>query len=46
MPSDAQVNDKCVQILMQWEQLTEEEAEEWMDYNVVCTRSGDSTPGF
>eukprot|EP01044_Picomonas_judraskeda_P034789 COSAG03_NODE_14586_length_458_cov_176.649025_1_plen_53_part_10 len=25
--------DKCVQILMQREQLTEEEAEEWMDYN-------------
>ena len=38
--------DKCVQILMQREQLTEEEAEEWMDYNVVCARSGDSTPGF
>lgn len=38
--------DKCVQILMQREQFTEEEAEEWMDYNVVCARSGDSTPGF
>ena len=38
--------DKCVVILMEREQLTDEEAEEYMQYNVVCARFGESTPGF
>ena len=37
---------RCVEILQERENWTEEEAEEWMDTNVVCTWMGDGTPGF
>ena len=37
---------RCITILMAREQLTEEEAEEWMEVNVASTWMGDGTPGF
>ena len=38
--------DKCVRILMKREKWTEEEALEWMEYNVVGAYVGESTPVF
>ena len=37
---------RCITIFMAREQLTEEEAEEWMEVNVASTWMGDGTPGF
>ena len=37
---------KCVDILMQREGWSDEEAEEWMSYNVLGSWMGDGTPGF
>ena len=37
---------KCVDILMEREGWSDEEVEEYMQYNVVCARFGGSTPGF
>ena len=37
---------RCITILMAREQLTEEEAEEWMEVNVASAWMGDGTPGF
>lgn len=36
--------DKCIQVLMQ--DMTEEEAYEWMEYNVVGSYMGEKTPLF
>ena len=38
--------DKCVQILMKREDWTEDEASEWMEYNVLGSWVGADTPGF
>ena len=38
--------DKCVDILMRREGWTDEEAEEWMEYNELCAWMGEGTPGF
>ena len=38
--------EKCVQILRNKEALTEDEAVEWMEYNVVPCWHGEGTPGF
>ena len=38
--------NKCVDILMEKEGCTHEEAIEWMDYNVVGAWVGDTTPIF
>ena len=35
-----------VEILQERENLSEEEAEEWMEYNVLGSWMGDGTPGF
>ena len=37
---------RCVEILKERENLSEEEAEEWMEYNVLGSWMGDGTPGF
>ena len=37
---------KCVQVLMERASLTEDEAVEWMEYNIVCAYNGAGTPGF
>ena len=37
---------RCVDILMEREGWTDEEAEEWMETNVVCVYMGEGTPGF
>ena len=37
---------RCVDVLMEREGWTDEEAEEWMETNVVCAWMGDGTPGF
>ena len=37
---------KCIDILMQRESWTEEEAVEWMEYNVVSAYVGEQTPVF
>tara|TARA_R100001369_G_scaffold15242_1_gene30032 strand:- start:314 stop:580 length:267 start_codon:yes stop_codon:yes gene_type:complete len=38
--------EKCVDIFMKREGWTHEEAEEWMDYNVVGAWMGEGTPMF
>ena len=38
--------DKCVQIFMEKEGWTHEEAVEWMEFNVVGTWVGETTPIF
>lgn len=38
--------NKCVKILMKREKWTHEEAIEWMDYNVVGSWVGETTPIF
>ena len=38
--------DKCVVILMERDGWSDEEAEEWMEVNVVSAWMGDGTPGF
>lgn len=38
--------DKCVEILMDRDGMTNEEAIEWMEYNVVGSWVGDYTPVF
>ena len=37
---------RCIAILMERDQLSEEDAEEWMEVNVVSAWIGDWTPGF
>ena len=37
---------RCVEILQERENWTEEEVEEWMEYNVLGSWMGDGTPGF
>ena len=37
---------RCIAILMERDQLSEEDAEEWMEVNVVSAWMGDGTPGF
>ena len=37
---------RCVEILMEREGWTDEEAEEWMEYNVLSAWMGEGTPGF
>jgi hypothetical protein len=37
---------KCVEILMTREEMTHEEAIEWMEYNVVGSYAGEYTPIF
>ena len=38
--------DRCVAVLMRKEGWTDEEAEEWMEYNVLGSWMGDETPAF
>lgn len=38
--------DKCVEILIMREDMTHEEAIEWMEYNVVGSYVGEYTPIF
>ena len=38
--------DKCVEILMERDEMTHEEAVEWMEYNVVGAYVGEYTPVF
>lgn len=38
--------DACVQILMERDSMTIEDAVEWMEYNVVGSYVGDKTPVF
>ena len=38
--------DICVQILMDRDDMTQEDAEEYMDYNVTGAWVGDNTPVF
>ena len=38
--------DKCVEILILREEMTHEEAIEWMEYNVVGSYVGEYTPIF
>ena len=38
--------DLCVAILQEREGWTDDEAIEWMDYNVVGSWLGEGTPGF
>ena len=38
--------DVCVQILMERDSMTIEDAVEWMEYNVVGSYVGDKTPVF
>ena len=38
--------DRCVAVLMRKEGWTDEEAEEWMEYNVLGVWLGDETPAF
>jgi hypothetical protein len=38
--------DKCVQILMDKQDMTTTEAVEWMEYNVVSSYVGETTPVF
>lgn len=38
--------NKCVQIFMERDGMTHEEAVEWMDYNVVGAWVGETTPIF
>lgn len=37
---------RCVEILMRDQEMTHEEAEEWMDFNVVSAWMGEGTPIF
>lgn len=37
---------KCVDILMRDQEMTHEEATDWMDFNVICAWVGDGTPIF
>lgn len=37
---------KCVEILVRDQEMTQEDAEEWMDYNVVSAWMGEGTPMF
>jgi len=38
--------DRCVRVLMRRDKMTEEEAIEYMDFNVVGSYVGDATPLF
>jgi hypothetical protein len=38
--------NKCIMILMQRDDMTLEEAEEWMGFNVVGAYIGEATPAF
>ena len=38
--------EKCIEILMQDNEWTHEEAAEWMDFNVVSSYVGNRTPIF
>ena len=38
--------DLCVAILIETNSWTHEEAVEWMDYNVTCLYTGNTTPAF
>jgi hypothetical protein len=37
---------KCVEVLLQKNNWSYEEAVEWMDYNVICAYVGEGTPIF
>jgi len=37
---------KCVEILMTVNNWSEDDAVEWMDYNVICAYFGEDTPVF
>jgi hypothetical protein len=37
---------KCVKILMKRDKMSEDEAEEWMSYNVIGAWVGEDTPVF
>ena len=38
--------EKCIQVLMKANKWSYEEAQEWMDYNVLGSYHGDKTPIF
>tara|TARA_R110000751_G_scaffold63189_1_gene130622 strand:+ start:255 stop:488 length:234 start_codon:yes stop_codon:yes gene_type:complete len=38
--------EKCVKVLIDRDEMTYEEAIEWMDFNVTCLWAGESTPAF
>jgi len=38
--------DKCIEVLVSRDGMSEEEAEEFFEYNVIGAWMGDGTPGF